>query len=267
MRKTVAIAGLGTIGSFIASKIDSLDGLRLIAVADRDVHQANIKKKLIGLDVPALSVDDLAEAADIVVEALPAIAAKALYEQVIAQGKILVALSSGIIVSNPSLVISAKKTGAKIIVPSGAIGGLDALKAAKEGNISSVSVITTKAPCGLAGAPYLKERGIDILSLVEPTLIFSGSAIEAAKAFPANVNVVAAVSLAGIGPEKTTIEVWADPFARQNSHRLRVESDSSNFEIKLVNFPSPTNPKTSHLASLSVIATLRDIGKNFLIGA
>lgn len=260
MTKTVAIAGLGAIGAFLASKINTIDGLRLVAVADRTPEEACLKVAALGLEVEVLALEYLAKSADIVVEALPAAAAKPLYEQVISQGKTLVALSSGVIVSNPHLIELAKECGSRIIVPSGAIGGLDALRAAKEGHISSVQVITTKSPGGLAGAPYLAERGIDVLSLEKPTLVFSGSAAEAAKAFPANVNVVAAVSLAGIGPEKTTIEVWADPDAKQNSHRLKIESDSSNFQIELHNFPSPTNPKTSQLASLSVIAALREIG-------
>lgn len=265
MHKTVAIAGLGAVGSYIASKISYLNGLKLVAVADRDKDEAKKKIEALGLDVTVSSVEELADFADIVVEALPASVATKLYTRVLERGGTLVALSSGVIVKNPSLVRLAEENGAQIIVPSGAIGGLDALKAAREGDIRSVKIVTTKAPKGLVGAPYLLEKGIDVLAISTPTKIFQGNALEAAQAFPANVNVAAAVSLAGIGAANTCVEVWVDPEIRQNTHVLKVESDSSNFEIELKNFPSPFNPKTSQLAALSVIAALREISSSIRI--
>jgi len=267
MMKSVAIAGLGAIGSYIASKIESIPGLSLVAVADRDTDEAHTKLSALGLTtVEVLPLDYLTQSADIIIEALPAGCAKALYEQAITQGKTLVALSTGVLLRNAELIHEAQRTGARIVVPSGAVGGLDALKAAREGALRSVKMITTKPPKSLAGAPYLMEAGIDLQALSKPTLIFEGNAIQAASAFPANVNVVAAVSMAGLGGERTEIEVWADPDAEQNSHRVQVRSDSTDFVIEMKNYPSPSNPRTSMLASLSVIAALRQLTDACSIG-
>ena len=263
----VAIAGLGAIGTLVASKISEFPNLALVAVSDRDTEGARQKLESLGLNVPIVPLDLLPEAADLVIEALPASAAKALFKASIALGKTLVPLSSSVIIQNPELIDEAALSGAKIIVPSGAVGGLDALKAAREGQLTSVRMVTRKAPKSLAGAPYVVEQGIDLEKLREPTLIFSGTATEAARGFPANVNVVAAVSMAGLGPEATRIEVWADPEAEQNSHSLIVQSDSSDFEIHMKNFPSPSNPRTSQLASMSVLATLRDLAAPMVIKA
>ena len=117
----------------------------------------------------------------------------------------------------------AKETGARILVPTGALLGLDAVRAAAEGTIHSVTMITRKPPDGLEGAPYLVERGISVKDLKEPLKIFDGTAREGARGFPANVNVAAALSLAGIGPDKTRLEIWADPGAdpQYPSHRGR----------------------------------------------
>jgi aspartate dehydrogenase len=147
-------------------------------------------------------------------------------------------------------------SGGQIIVPTGALIGLDAVTAAAEGNIRSVHMVTRKPVKGLAGAPYLLERNIDIENISEPLRLFSGSARAAAAGFPANLNVAIALSLAGIGPDRTTLEIWADPKLDRNTHRIEVDSDSARFSMMIENIPSE-NPRTGRITALSVIACLR----------
>jgi aspartate dehydrogenase len=143
--------------------------------------------------------------------------------------------------------------------------GFDAVSAAAEGTINSVQMVTRKPPTGLAGAPYLIEKRISLDGLTSALCVFKGSARDAAAAFPANVNVVAALSLAGIGPDRTTIEIWADPAVTRNCHQIRVDSDSASFTMSIENIPSE-NPKTGRITALSVIAALRKLTSPLQVG-
>jgi aspartate dehydrogenase len=150
-------------------------------------------------------------------------------------------------------------------VPTGALIGLDAMIAAAEGEIFSVKMVTNKPPLGLKGAPHLIENNISVDGLTEPLKVFSGNAREAAKGFPANLNVVVALALAGVGPEKTHLEIWADPTVVRNTHTITVESDSAKFSMKMENIPSE-NPKTGRIVAQSVVAMLRKMLSTFQVG-
>ena len=126
-------------------------------------------------------------------------------------------------------------------------------------------MVTRKPPTGLAGAPYLIENRISLDGLKSALCVFKGSARAAAAAFPANVNVVAALSLAGIGPDRTTIEIWADPAVTRNCHSIEVDSDSARFSFSIENIPSD-NPKTGRITALSVIAALRKLNAPLRVG-
>jgi aspartate dehydrogenase len=159
----------------------------------------------------------------------------------------------------------AETHGCRILVPSGAIAGLDGVKGAREGAITAVTMETRKPPRGLAGAPYIEQQGIDLDGIRAETLIFEGPAAEAVRAFPANVNVVAALSLAGIGPERTRIRVHAVPGLTRNQHRITVEGEFGRLRIEVENVPSE-NPRTGKLSYLSAIAMLRELGAPARIG-
>jgi aspartate dehydrogenase len=159
-----------------------------------------------------------------------------------------------------------KKNDCKIFVPSGAIAGIDGLKSAKSASIDRVEISTTKNPKGLDGAPFIMANNINIYSFQKKTMIFEGNAKEAVKAFPANVNVAASLSLAGIGSEKTRVKIFVDPNASRNIHEITVEGDFGAFTCRIENVPSPENPKTSFLAALSAIATLKKITEPLQIG-
>jgi len=180
-------------------------------------------------------------------------------------GKKVIVLSAGALLPRPELIALARERGGQIIVPTGALLGLDAVAAASEGVIHSVRMITRKPPGGLKGAPHLEKNGISVDGLTEAKLVFSGSAREAAAGFPANVNVAAALSLAGIGPDATTIEIWADPAVTRNCHTIAVEADSASFTLSIENVPSE-NPKTGRITALSALAALRKLHAPLRVG-
>ncbi len=264
----VAVGGFGAIGRQVARALDQgIPGLQLVAVSARDREAA--AQRLTGFEqpVPVVALDQLAELADVVVECVPAAAFAELAEPAVAAGRKLVTVSCGVLLRRWDLVEAAGDSGAQIIVPSGALLGLDAVRAAAEGEIHSVRMVTRKPPVSLAGAPYLEEHGIELEGLTEPRRIFQGSAREGALGFPANVNVAAALSLAGIGPDRTALEIWADPALTRNTHRIQVESDSARFEMQIENLPSAENPRTGKITALSVIATLRGLTAPLRVGA
>jgi aspartate dehydrogenase len=126
-------------------------------------------------------------------------------------------------------------------------------------------MVTRKPVRGLAGAPYLAEHNIRIEGITEPLRVFKGTAREAAIGFPANLNVAVALSLAGIGPDDTILEIWADPSLTRNTHRIEVDSDSAVFSMGIENVPSE-NPRTGRITALSVIAYLRKLNAPLRVG-
>jgi aspartate dehydrogenase len=253
----VAVVGLGPIGRKVVEALDKgIDGLVLAAVSVQDPakHQAF----LAGLKTqPAiLPIDGLADVADLVIECAPSKLVRSIVAPFVSRGKTAVVLSAGALLENEDLIALAKQHGGQIAVPTGALIGLDAMTAAAEGNIQSVRMVTRKPPKGLLGAPYLIENKIEIEGITEPLLVFEGTAREAAKGFPANLNVAVALSLAGFGPDRTRLEIWADPTVTRNVHRMEVDSDSARFSMSIENIPSE-NPKTGRITALSVIAYLR----------
>ncbi len=254
----IAIAGLGAIGKVLARRLSSGDiaGAELAAVAARDVQKAKATLSEFAADVPVLKFDELPTVADLVVECAPAALLADIVRPMLSVGKKVMVLSAGALLDRPDLIELARTTGGQIIVPTGALLGLDAVSAAAEGTINSVSMITHKPINGLIGAPYLAANHISLEDVKQPLKIFEGTAREAASGFPANLNVAAALSLAGIGADRTRQEIWANPNITRNTHVITVESDSARFEMKIENIPSE-NPKTGRITALSVIAALR----------
>jgi aspartate dehydrogenase len=262
----VGLAGLGAVGLGVARRLEAgIPGLVLTAVAVRDVAKAKCNLPRIGNGVAVMPAEALAQSCDVVVECLPPEMFRAVAVSVIDAGRIFMPLSVGQLIENWDLVARAKETGARILVPTGALIGLDAVRAAAEGTIHSVTMITRKPPNGLEGAPYLVERGISLQDLKEPRKIFDGTAREGARGFPANVNVAAALSLAGIGPDKTRLEIWADPALTRNTHRIEVDADTARFSMAIEGIPSE-NPRTGRIVPLSTIAALRGLVAELKVG-
>lgn len=262
----VGLAGLGAVGLGVARRLEAgIPGLSLAAVSVRDAAKAKRAIPAIGDRISVVPAEELAASCDIVVECLPPTLFRAVAESVIDRGKIFMPLSVGQLIENWDLVARAKATGARILVPTGALIGLDAVRAAAEGTINSVAMITRKPPDGLDGAPYLVERGISLKGLKEPTKIFDGTAREGARGFPANVNVAAALSLAGVGPDKTRLEIWADPTITRNTHRIEVDADVARFSMMIEGVPSE-NPRTGRIVPLSTVAALRGLVSELKVG-
>jgi len=189
-----------------------------------------------------------------------------LLANVLIKKKTLITVSGSGLLDNLDLEALAKKNETQIILATGAILGLDALRAASESKINEVKMITRKPPNALLSAPYVIDNNINLDNLSEPKLIFKGSASEGAKAFPANVNVAAAVGLAGIGADKTKLEIWADPSLDKNTHKVEVDADSAIFQMSIQNVQTPENPGTGKITGLSVVACLRGLMSPFKIG-
>jgi aspartate dehydrogenase len=263
----VAIVGLGPIGRTVAEALDrGIDGLSLAAVAIQNPAKhidflAGLKRQ------PAIvPIDGLADLADLVIECAPAKLLNSIVAPFVSRGKTALVLSASALLEHPELIEIAKQNGGQIIVPTGALIGLDAVTAAAEGKIHSVRMVTRKPVKGLIGAPYIVENGIDIESITAPLKVFEGTAREAGKGFPANLNVAVALSLAGIGPDRTVLEIWADPALTRNVHQVEVDSDSARFSMMIENIPSE-NPKTGRITALSVISVLRKQGSALRVGS
>ncbi len=262
----VAVAGLGPIGTRVVEALDQgINGLVLAAVSvqNPEKHQSRLAK--LKRTPAVLPVEALSDVADIVIECAPSRLVRSIVAPFVASGKTAVVLSAGALLDHDDLIELAKQNGGQIVVPTGALIGLDAVTAAAVGTIHSVRMVTRKPIPGLAGAPYIVENNIDIEQISKPLKIFDGTAREAAKGFPANLNVAVALSLAGIGPDRTKLEIWADPTLTRNVHRIEVESDSARFSMSIENIPSE-NPKTGLITALSVIAYLRKQRASLRVG-
>jgi len=216
--------------------------------------------------VPVVGFPQLAELADIVVECAPAALLSEIGEPALRRGRTLVVSSVGALLGASHLIDLAASEGGQIMVPTGALIGLDAVTAAAEGTIRSVRMVTRKPVRGLEGAPFLAEKGIELSGIVEPLRVFAGSAREAAKGFPANLNVAVALGLAGVGPDRTTLEIWADPGVDRNIHSIEVDADAARFTMTIENMPSADNPRTGRITALSIVALLRKIHAPLRIG-
>ncbi|MFZ1967749.1 MAG: aspartate dehydrogenase [Bradyrhizobium sp.] len=253
----VAIAGLGPIGKGAAEALDQgIDGLSLAAVSVQNPEKHRNWLGTLKNPPAVLPIEVLSGVADVVIECAPAKLLRSIVAPFVERGKTAIVLSAGALLENEDLIELARQNGGQIVVPTGALIGLDAVTAAAVGEIHSVRMVTRKPVRGLAGAPFLVENNIDIESIKEPLKIFDGTAREAAKGFPANLNVAVALSLAGIGPDRTRLEIWADPALTRNVHRVEVDSDSARFSMSIEGIPSE-NPKTGRITALSVIALLR----------
>ncbi len=257
----VGVAGVGAIGRAVCNALTQepgIDGLILHRIADQ--------KPCPDFGVRQVDFPSLAEACDLIVECLPSAIVPSLAQEVFRFNKDMIVISSAALLLFPEILETQKNSGSRIIIPSGALAGLDGVKAMREMGIESALISSIKPPKGFEGAPFIVEKKIDLSSIKTKTLIFSGNAQDASKAFPANVNVAATLSLAGIGAEKTHVEVWADPAAFSNTHEITVKTRYSTLTSRIENMPDPANPKSSVLAARSIIAALRDLNQSVVIG-
>jgi aspartate dehydrogenase len=264
----VGLIGCGSMGSELARAVQrgEAGSARIVGLFDEyQPGRAALAKELGagGGTAPTESetVSDLVNLPDLdlVVECASQVAVVAHAETILAAGKSMLVMSSGAMI-DPDFMRTvsalAEKSGASIYIPSGAVGGIDALRASKA-LLEEVTIVSTKKPISLTGAPGFAEW--EDKEITEATVIYEGSATEAVGLFPANVNVAATVSMAGIGPDATKVRVVADPDSPGNVHEINAVSKAGKFSFRFENMPHETNPKTSFLAVLAAIETLRSI--------
>ncbi len=267
-KKIVGIAGCGTIGRKVATELDAgaVPGVVVGGITSRNLERARRFAATLGCAPPVVELERLVELVDLVVEAAPASAMETIAVATLCAGKDLMALSGGALLERDDLFELAEKNGATIYVPSGAIVGLDGVAGACAGRIDSLTMVTRKPPAGLRGAPGIEVSGVDLDAVSEPTVVFEGPALEACRLFPANVNVSAALSMAGLGPLRTRIRIFADPTVDKNTHDIIVEGEFGMLSIRIENTPSESNPRTGKLSALSTLATLRKITSTVQVG-
>jgi len=268
------LIGCGSIGSVIAKAIDDgeVGDITLESIYDivRE-HAERLASTLSRRPEIAEDADELLEDEKIqlVIEAASQDAVRQYAIKTLSKGKDLMVMSAGALVDNEffkEISRIAKERGRKVYVPSGAIVGLDNIKAAALRPIEEVVLITRKPPQSFEGAPLIRKKRIDLSKLDRPILLFEGAAREAVKLFPKNVNVSASLSLAGIGPDRTKVRIIADPQAKNITHEIHVKGEFGQIITRTLNKPFPENPKTSYIAALSAIATLQKICGSIIIG-
>jgi aspartate dehydrogenase len=264
--KSIGVVGCGAIGRALLRAIDEGTlAVRAAGVTSRTEESARAFLSALGRPPPYLERPALIERADLIVEAAGGAVVAALAEEVFKAGKDLMVISVGALLDHPDIIAKSRETGCRLFVPSGAIAGLDGIKSACVGKVSYVTMTTRKPPEGLEGAPYLVERGISLAGLREEREVFAGSAREACVGFPANVNVSAAVSLAGLGPDRTRIRILAVPGLKRNCHDVEVEGEFGRLVVHVENVPSE-NPRTGRLTALSIIRSVQDAADSVRIG-
>lgn len=257
-KKTIGIIGSGNIGSALIGYIDGNMKDRISAVRVFDTESAKADAAAAGYDIArkSYSMEEIVTESDFIVETACAQAVPTILMEVISKEKDLMILSIGGLLGHETLLEEAKKKGVRVILPSGAVSGIDALKASKIAGIKSVSLTTRKSPGSIKGAPYLEDNKIDVEQIKAPMVIFAGNAAQAMKGFPKNINVSALLSIAGIGAEKTVVKIVVSPEYTRNIHEIEVVSEAGTFKTVTQNVPSPDNPKTSYLAVLAAMSAL-----------
>jgi len=269
-RLKIGIVGCGAIGSSLAKEIAGglAEDACLVALYDIKTEKARgLSLKLTrGNKLCASSLKDLIRRSELVIEASSARASWEIASQSLSGGcKVMVMSVGGLVGHLDDLYILSKKNKAMVYFPSGAISGVDALKAAKIAGIKKVTLTTRKNPRAFSGVEYV-EKHFNLAGLKKDKLLFNGSASEAVKYFPQNINVAAILGLAGIGIRKTRVRIIASPKVNKNIHEIEIESRAAKIFTRTENILHPQNPKTSFLAVLSAIATLKQILQPVKIG-
>jgi len=264
--KSVGIVGCGAIGRALLKAVDGgILNVNVVGVTSRTEKAAREFLSTLRHPVPYLNLSELISRSDLVVEVAGGAIVPGLARDTFDAGKDLMVISIGAILDHPEVMSRSRETGCGLFLPSGAIAGLDGIKSACTGQVSHVTIITRKPPKGLEGAPYLVEHGISLSGLREEREVFSGSAREACRGFPANVNVSAAVSLAGLGPDRTRVRILAVPGLKRNCHDIEVEGEFGRLAVHIENAPSE-NPRTGRLTALSITRSIQDVVDSVRIG-
>ena len=266
----IGIVGCGAIGTSIARAINRefRAQAKLASLFDIDRKKALLlAAKLKNKGIIALSLDSLIKKSDLIIEAADANASLAITKRALNKGRDVIIMSVGGIVSHmDQLNTLAKKNRSRVYIPSGAICGIDSLKAISLRKVKKVVLTTRKNPRSFEDSEYIRRKGIRLDKIKKDTVLFYGDARQAIKLFPRNVNVAATLSIAGIGQARTKVKIIASNRIKRNIHEIYIESEAAKISARVENSLHRDNPKTSFLAVLSAIATLRQILQPVRIG-
>ena len=267
----IGIVGCGAIGSSLAKTIvkNFSAQARLVALYDIDTKKTKSLSRLVlgKKNLAVLSLAQLINRSHLVIEAASAKSSWEIAQDVLTKRRDILIMSVGGIVSHfKKLSDLAKRYNSKVYIPSGAISGVDALKAARIGKIKKVILTTRKNPLSFKGVGYVEEKSIDLKRIKKDRILFSGAAKDAVKYFPQNINVAAILSIAGLGEDRTEVKIIASPKIDKNIHEIEIESEAARIFTRTENILHPDNPKTSYLAVLSAVATLKQILEPIRIG-
>jgi aspartate dehydrogenase len=265
----VGLIGAGFIGSTLAKVMDEMKEIKVVYLIDNSPAQARALADSLKKVKAVEDFDEILPKVDLIIEAASQEAVKQYAIKVLKEGKDIMVLSVGAFGNEnfwKRVQNTAKKYRGRVYIPSGAAVGIDGIEGASIAQLQSVEIETTKSPKSLQGAPFISKKKIDLTKITKPRAIFEGSAREAVKHFPKNINIAACVSLAGLGFDKTRVKLIADPNATRNVHKINVKGRFGEFSCTVENMPSLTNPRTSYLAALSAIATLKKIVQGVWLG-
>lgn len=268
----LAILGGGTIARLVLEHLrrGDLPGIEVVGIAGRrpDSPSAALAAEF-GLAYVAGEDALLALRPQTVLEAASHDAVRTHLVPILATGASVIVLSAGALADDrlrAQAEAAAARSGALLYVPSGGIGGLDALKAARAAGVDEVGIQVAKPPAAWKKIPYVEALGLDLDRLPAATTLFEGPAREGVPHFPQNVNIAAVLSLSGIGFDRTRLKVVADPELTRNTHTIHVSGKSGRFTVVLENVPAPDNPKTAWLACYSAVAAIKELGASARYG-
>lgn len=264
----IGIIGYGTIGQDVAQAIvqGSAGAVQLKAILVRDKSKFPDAGSLTNV-ITSSEEEFFAQGLDVVVESAGHGAVVKYGEKVLENGADLILVSVGALADEPlqqDIMKKARETGRKVMVPSAAIGGLDRIAAGSVGPMDEVTLVTRKPPKAWVGT--IIEQQVNLAELTEPYCAFEGVARDSARLFPESVNVSAALSLAGVGFDRTRVKVFVDPNISHNTHEIEAKGKFGHIQLQIRNTPSAGNPKTGYIVAMSVIKTLRDLTSPFVIG-
>jgi aspartate dehydrogenase len=268
----VGIIGCGTIGgvvldAFIAGKMEHAELVMICQRSDRPRE----RKKAMDAGVQWVSDPRSLLQADlhVIVEAASHEALERFGATILRSGIDLIPASVGALVDAKllqSLVDAATESGSRLHIPSGGIGGLDAIQAFMQMGVQEIRMTSRKPPPAWKGIPYVEQLGLDMDKVTEPRILYEGVARDCVKKFPQNINIAAALSLAGLGFDRTRIRIIADPRAQVNTHEILCVGEAGRLTLTFENVPAPANPKTSYLACLSILAALKNVRSAYRVG-
>lgn len=259
----IGIVGCGAIGSSLAKIVvsDFSDKARLVSLYDIDIQKSYTLANIFNNQrLAALNLEDLINRVDLVIEATkPESSFDIAKKTILACRDIIIMSVGGIIKHYKELEVLADQKNVRMFIPSGAICGIDGLKAVAYGKINKVTLTTKKPPKAFLGLPYILKKKIRLDNLKEDVILFEGDAYSAIRHFPQNINVAATLSIAGIGPDNTFVRIIASPNTTKNIHEIEIDSDAGRIFTRTENIAHPDNPKTSYLAVESAVAILKYI--------